>query len=128
MTVGYPVVQHVLGNGLRVVVSEDHASPSATVYLAYDVGSRDEAPGRTGLAHLFEHLMMSSGSRNAGPGEPQRPHQRLPRTPPRSNDQAPDRPDTWEVREPGKPRTLHPWAASMMDDLERRYDDKGSSA
>jgi hypothetical protein len=30
--------------------------------------------------------------------------------------------DAWEVREPGRPRTLHPWAATMMDDLEARYD------
>jgi predicted Zn-dependent peptidase len=58
----------VLGNGLRVLVSEDHASPSVTVHMHYDVGSRDEAPGRTGLAHWFEHLMYS-GSRNVGHGE-----------------------------------------------------------
>ena len=68
MTLGYPVVQHQLGNGLRVVVSEDHAVPSATVHLHYDVGSRHEAPGRTGLAHLLEHLMFE-GSRNVAPGE-----------------------------------------------------------
>ena len=68
MTLSYPVAQHTLGNGLRVVVSEDHACPTATVYLAYDVGSRDEAPGRTGLAHLFEHLMFS-GSRSVASGE-----------------------------------------------------------
>ncbi|MGH3253191.1 MAG: insulinase family protein, partial [Trebonia sp.] len=68
LTLGYPVVQHELGNGLRVVVSEDHASPSATVHLHYDVGSRHEAPGRTGMAHLFEHLMFS-GSRNVAPEE-----------------------------------------------------------
>lgn len=68
MTLGYPVAQHWLGNGLRVVVSEDHATPSATVHLHYDVGSRHEAAGRTGLAHLFEHL-MSQGSRNVAPGE-----------------------------------------------------------
>jgi zinc protease len=68
LTLGYPVAQHRLGNGLRVVVSEDHATPSATVHLHYDVGSRHEAPGRTGLAHLFEHL-MSQGSRNVAPGE-----------------------------------------------------------
>ena len=68
MTLGYPVIQHELDNGLRVVVSEDHASPSATAHLHYDVGSQHEVPGRTGLAHLFEHLMFS-GSRNVGPGE-----------------------------------------------------------
>jgi zinc protease len=68
LPLSYPVAQRTLGNGLRVVVSEDHACPSATVHLAYDVGSRDEAPGRTGLAHLFEHLMFA-GSPNVGPGE-----------------------------------------------------------
>jgi predicted Zn-dependent peptidase len=68
LTLSYPVAQHTLGNGLRVVVSEDHACPTATVYLAYDVGSRDEGPGRTGLAHLFEHLMFS-GSRSVASGE-----------------------------------------------------------
>jgi zinc protease len=68
LTPGYPVAQHKLGNGLRVVVSEDHAAPSATVHLHYDVGSRHEAPDRTGLAHLFEHLMFE-GSRNVAPGE-----------------------------------------------------------
>jgi zinc protease len=68
LTLSYPVAQHQLRNGLRVVVSEDRACPTATVYLAYDVGSRDEAPGRTGLAHLFEHLMFS-GSRGVASGE-----------------------------------------------------------
>jgi zinc protease len=68
LTLGYPVAQHQLGNGLRVVVSEDHAAPSATVHLHYAVGSRHDSRGRTGLAHLFEHLMFE-GSRNVGPGE-----------------------------------------------------------
>jgi zinc protease len=68
LTLSYPVAQHQLGNGLRVVVSEDHATPSATVHLHYDAGSRHEAPGRTGLAHLFEHQMYE-GSRNVAPGE-----------------------------------------------------------
>jgi zinc protease len=68
LTLSYPVAQHQLGNRLRVVVSEDPAAPSATVHLQYDVGSRHEAPGRTGLAHLFEHQMFE-GSRNVRPGE-----------------------------------------------------------
>jgi zinc protease len=68
LTLSYPVAQHQLGNGLRVVVSEDPAVPSATVHLHYDVGSRHEAPGRTGLAHLFEHQMFE-GSRNVAAGE-----------------------------------------------------------
>jgi len=68
LTLGYPVACHRLGNGLRVVVSEDHAAASVTVHVHYDAGSRDERPGRSGLAHLLEHLMFV-GSRNAGPGE-----------------------------------------------------------
>jgi zinc protease len=68
LTLSYPVAQHQLGNGLRVVVSEDPTAPSATVHLQYDVGSRHEARGGTGLAHLFEHQMFE-GSRNVGPGE-----------------------------------------------------------
>jgi zinc protease len=51
-----------------VVVSEDHATPSVTVHLHYGVGARDEAPARTGLAHLFEHLMFE-GSAHVEPGE-----------------------------------------------------------
>jgi hypothetical protein len=40
----------------------------------------------------------------------------------------PPRQNIWQVREPGRPATMHPWAATMMDDLERRYDDKDSNA
>ena len=47
-----------LSNGLRVVVHEDHSTPMAVVDVMYDVGSRDEDPGKTGFAHLFEHLMF----------------------------------------------------------------------
>jgi zinc protease len=55
--------RHILSNGLRVLVHEDHNTPMAAVNVLYDVGSRDEDPNRTGFAHLFEHLMFS-GSRN----------------------------------------------------------------
>src|SRR5699024_8592847 len=64
----YPVHQHVLDNGLRVVVSPDHAVPSVAVNLWYDVGSRHEQLGRTGFAHLFEHLMFQ-GSANVAAGD-----------------------------------------------------------
>ena len=47
-----------LDNGLTVVVSPDHSVPGVAVYLGYRVGSQDEEPGRTGFAHLFEHLMF----------------------------------------------------------------------
>ena len=65
---GYPIHEHTLENGLRVVVSPDHAVPFVAVNLWYDVGSRDEQPGRTGLAHLFEHVMFQ-GSENVASGE-----------------------------------------------------------
>jgi zinc protease len=48
-----------LENGLRVIVHEDNSTPLAAMNLLYDVGSRDEDPGLTGIAHLFEHLMFS---------------------------------------------------------------------
>jgi len=47
-----------LANGLRVIVHQDNATPMAVVNILYDVGARDENPGRTGFAHLFEHLMF----------------------------------------------------------------------
>ncbi len=47
-----------LGNGLRVVVQADHSAPLIAVHLMYHAGSRHETPGRTGLAHLLEHLMF----------------------------------------------------------------------
>jgi predicted Zn-dependent peptidase len=57
-----------LKNGLRVIVSEDHSAPVFAVAVNYNVGSRDERKGRTGFAHLFEHMMFK-GSANVGPGE-----------------------------------------------------------
>ena len=57
-----------LKNGLRVIVSEDHTAPVFAIAVNYDVGSRDERKGRTGFAHLFEHMMFK-GSENVGPGE-----------------------------------------------------------
>ena len=53
-----PFTKHSLGNGLQVVVHEDHHLPVVAVNIWYHVGSRNEAPGRSGLAHLFEHLMF----------------------------------------------------------------------
>jgi predicted Zn-dependent peptidase len=55
--------QYTLGNGLRVVLSEDHSVPVVSVAVYYDVGSRNEREGRTGFAHLFEHMMFQ-GSEN----------------------------------------------------------------
>ena len=50
--------QFTLPNGLHVVYSEDHSTPVVTVDLWYDVGSRNERAGRSGFAHLFEHMMF----------------------------------------------------------------------
>ncbi|MBS1935936.1 MAG: insulinase family protein, partial [Bacteroidetes bacterium] len=47
-----------LKNGLRVIVHEDVSTPMAVLNILYDVGARDENPGQTGFAHLFEHLMF----------------------------------------------------------------------
>jgi zinc protease len=55
-----------LPNGLTVVLSEDHSTPIVHVQLWYHVGSKNEKPGRTGFAHLFEHLMFK-GSKNVAP-------------------------------------------------------------
>jgi len=57
-----------LSNGLRLIVAEDHVAPVFSIAIVYNVGSRDERPGRTGFAHLFEHMMFK-GSENVGPGE-----------------------------------------------------------
>jgi predicted Zn-dependent peptidase len=62
-----PVEYYKLKNGLRVVLSRDTAVPVVTVYLLYDVGARAEEKGRTGFAHLFEHMMFE-GSANAPKG------------------------------------------------------------
>jgi zinc protease len=50
--------KHTLSNGLEVVIHEDHALPIVAVNVWYHVGSKNEVPGRTGFAHLFEHLMF----------------------------------------------------------------------
>ncbi len=50
--------KYTLKNGLTVILHEDHKTPVVSVYVHYKVGSKDEKPGRTGFAHLFEHLMF----------------------------------------------------------------------
>jgi zinc protease len=57
-----------LDNGLRVIISEDHYAPMYAVVVSYKVGSRDERQGRTGFAHLFEHMMFQ-GSEDIAKGE-----------------------------------------------------------
>jgi predicted Zn-dependent peptidase len=59
-----PFTKMVLANGLTLIVHEDHKAPVVAVNLWYHVGSKDEPPGRTGFAHLFEHLMFGSTGGN----------------------------------------------------------------
>lgn len=59
--------KYTLPNGLEVILHEDHSTPIVTVYTWYKVGSGDEKPGRTGFAHLFEHVMFM-GSQNVPVG------------------------------------------------------------
>ncbi|MGB8329222.1 MAG: pitrilysin family protein [Polyangiales bacterium] len=62
------VSRATLDNGLRVVLNPDHTVPTVAVSVYYDVGSRNEVRGRSGFAHLFEHMMFQ-GSANVGKGE-----------------------------------------------------------
>src|SRR6476660_3577327 len=62
-----PYERYRLPNGLTVILHEDHSTPQVAVNLWYGVGSASERPGRTGFAHLFEHLMFM-GSRDAPEG------------------------------------------------------------
>jgi len=61
-----PIHKLLLDNGLRVLLVERHEAPVVSVQVWYHVGSKDEAPGKTGFAHLFEHLMFQ-GTKNLGP-------------------------------------------------------------
>ncbi|MGI8959812.1 MAG: M16 family metallopeptidase [Bryobacteraceae bacterium] len=63
-----PIEKYKFDNGLRVILSQDNAIPVVAVYIVYDVGSRAEEKGRTGFAHLFEHMMFE-GSANVKKGE-----------------------------------------------------------
>lgn len=64
----FDVERAKLENGLRVVMLVDHASPTVAIDVVYDVGSRNEVRGRSGFAHLFEHMMFQ-GSKNVPRGE-----------------------------------------------------------
>ncbi len=64
----YPIVRGTLANGLRIIVLPDRTSPVVAVAVYYDVGMRSEPEGRTGFAHLFEHLMFQ-GSASLGKTE-----------------------------------------------------------
>ena len=66
--VSIPHTTFTLPNGLKVIVAEDHSTPVAAINVWYHVGSGYEKPGRTGFAHLFEHVMFE-GSRNVPEGD-----------------------------------------------------------
>lgn len=71
MSISVPAVEftdEVLANGLRLIVAEDHLAPVVAINVWYDVGSKHEQAGKTGFAHLFEHVMFQ-GSRNVGKAE-----------------------------------------------------------
>ena len=63
-----PLETFTLDNGLKVILAEDHSAPTVAVSVTYDVGAKDDPPGRSGLAHLFEHMLFN-GSLNVGYGE-----------------------------------------------------------
>jgi predicted Zn-dependent peptidase len=67
-SVHVPFKETKLKNGLRVITVEDHSAPVIALSITYNVGSRNERQGRTGFAHLFEHMMFK-GSENVGTGE-----------------------------------------------------------
>jgi zinc protease len=58
IAIDLPFTKRTLANGLDVIVHEDHHLPIVAVNVWYHVGSKNERPGRTGFAHLFEHLMF----------------------------------------------------------------------
>ncbi|UCF18229.1 MAG: insulinase family protein [Gemmatimonadota bacterium] len=66
--VTFDLEEWTLDNGLRVIVQEDHTTPVVSVHIMYHVGSKHERPGRTGFAHLFEHLMFQGSEHVADDG------------------------------------------------------------
>jgi len=60
------VVPYRLDNGIKILTLEDHSVPAMSYYTVFRVGSRNERPGRTGVSHLFEHMMFN-GSKKYGP-------------------------------------------------------------
>jgi zinc protease len=62
------VQEHALGNGMKILVKEDHRAPVVTSMVWYRAGSIDEVNGSTGVAHVLEHMMFK-GTKEVGPGE-----------------------------------------------------------
>ena len=72
------VVSRELANGMRLLMVEDHRTPIVNLQVWYHVGSKDERPGRTGFAHLFEHMMFR-GSTHVPPEPESEPRTAPPR-------------------------------------------------
>ncbi|MBI2002007.1 MAG: insulinase family protein, partial [candidate division NC10 bacterium] len=66
-----PITEHTLRNGMRLLIVERRESPTFSAYLRFQVGSANEIPGQTGLAHLLEHMMFK-GTRLFGTLDPGR--------------------------------------------------------
>ena len=64
----FEVKSHLLKNGMKILVQEDHAIPNVALYTFYRIGARNERPGTTGISHFFEHMMFN-GAKKYGPGE-----------------------------------------------------------
>ncbi len=94
-----------LKNGLRVIISEDHSAPVFAVAVNYNVGSRDERKGRTGFAHLFEHMMFK-GSANVGAGRASAPRLRQRRLDERHDQQGSDALLRDPAGQPARPRAV----------------------
>ena len=94
-----------LKNGLRVIISEDHSAPVFAVAVNYNVGSRDERKGRTGFAHLFEHMMFK-GSANVGAGRAPAPRLRQRRLDERHDQQGSDALLRDPAGQPARPRAV----------------------
>src|SRR6476620_9258852 len=60
------VSSHMLANGMKVLIQEDHSIPEVSMYFFYKIGSRNERPGTTGVSHFFEHMMFN-GAKKYGP-------------------------------------------------------------
>src|SRR5258706_11676149 len=100
--------QFTLPNGLTVILHEDHSVPVISTNMWYHVGSARERPGRTGFAHLFEHLMFM-GSGHVKPGEFD---DLLERTGGTNNGSTQNEPTNYWIKVPSKALALPPFLAS----------------
>src|SRR5690349_19706942 len=55
-----PLKERTLANGLRIVTVQDNSNPTVSIHVWYDVGGKNDPPGRSGFAHMFEHMMFKA--------------------------------------------------------------------